>query len=889
MANGDISNQLAGVGDGLDRFLEALDSASYKLGSNAALQATQARAAQKMKDQDLRVKKKLDKIEADHAKQLKAMQPVYKKLFTGIKDEIKQRTLLSKGMKDMSKSMTEFSKKALGGLGKAISVMGKAGILGAMVASVKLIADGLLRSDAAMAKLSGRMGMTRKELSGVRTEARGAQDAMSLMGITMEQSLETAGNLVQAFGSVKYVTNDLIQTTIKLESAYGLASDQAANLVETLTRANQGAQEFVDTVGAKAAAAGVATSLVMRDLASQTQKLSIYGERGNDAMINMAINLAKAGTSMKAFDGMESAFADTETIADNMGKITARWGTQLTKDYGSHVEMWHKMAMGGEEQAALIETMTKSLAANFSITEKGLVNQHTGQRVGIKFAKELAGAHGMELEAMTRIIKERDEYNELVEEERKKGAKSFKAWKASEKIKEDKRKKEAAKQEEIIKDQMTMVKRLTAIWDGLYSSLSEQLSLIFGVDGDTRNGIDRIGDALKSALDLSNFANDVNKDKGGWGYAIGKRVRAVFKDALAKVFPDFAKDVEGEGGGVGGFFKALLNKIQKVLVPKISNALADVFKHLFPKLSAEISAEGGGFGGFIQVMGDKIFIAIKDGIGKALDWAKNKVSEITGFSPEVVGGAGKAIAAVSGVVLAGKAALGVFHKTKQLFGMEASRENVGLTKDKAMWVKNVGGGGGLVNELMNVGGGGGGDTDGKGGKKPKGKLGRLFAPLKKMGKIFTKGGAFAKLFSIGGPAAGGIAKSLLRRAPILGAGLGALDVISGAVQRTQATTEEQKDIAEKQMATGIGGAGGAIVGGAIGTAILPGIGTAIGAALGGWLGGEGAGIVQENWDAIVSSFTSGIDKFTGWIDSGYETLKSIAQAFDWEKIKNYLI
>ena len=62
------------------------------MGSNAALQATQARAAQKMKDQDIRIKKKLDKIEADHAKQIKMMQPVYKKLWTGIKDEVKQRS-----------------------------------------------------------------------------------------------------------------------------------------------------------------------------------------------------------------------------------------------------------------------------------------------------------------------------------------------------------------------------------------------------------------------------------------------------------------------------------------------------------------------------------------------------------------------------------------------------------------------------------------------------------------------------------------------------------------------------------------------------------------------------------------------------------------------------
>ena len=64
----DIGNQLEGVGEGLDRFLEALDEAGYKLGSNAALAAAQARAAQKMKDQDLRFKKKLDKIEKEMRK-----------------------------------------------------------------------------------------------------------------------------------------------------------------------------------------------------------------------------------------------------------------------------------------------------------------------------------------------------------------------------------------------------------------------------------------------------------------------------------------------------------------------------------------------------------------------------------------------------------------------------------------------------------------------------------------------------------------------------------------------------------------------------------------------------------------------------------------------------
>ena len=85
----DIGNQLEGVGEGLDRFLEALDDASYSLGSNAALQATQARAAKKIKDQEAKQQKKIAKLEKFKAKLLKDAQPFHKKLLFGMRDEIK--------------------------------------------------------------------------------------------------------------------------------------------------------------------------------------------------------------------------------------------------------------------------------------------------------------------------------------------------------------------------------------------------------------------------------------------------------------------------------------------------------------------------------------------------------------------------------------------------------------------------------------------------------------------------------------------------------------------------------------------------------------------------------------------------------------------------------
>ena len=79
----DIGNQLTDLEGGLERFLEALDNASFKMGSNAALESVQARAAFKMADQEARFKKKLKKEAKNGMKKTK--QDVFKECLHEVK------------------------------------------------------------------------------------------------------------------------------------------------------------------------------------------------------------------------------------------------------------------------------------------------------------------------------------------------------------------------------------------------------------------------------------------------------------------------------------------------------------------------------------------------------------------------------------------------------------------------------------------------------------------------------------------------------------------------------------------------------------------------------------------------------------------------------------
>ena len=581
----DIGNQLEGASDGLGRFLDALDTASMKMGSNAAIEAKVAR------DQ-LRSKAKITKQDKEHLKRL---------------------TETNKNMKLFNKNLTDFGKKILGGLGKSITNIAKAGVLGGMVGAVKLITDGLLKSDAAMAKLAGRVGMTRKELSGVKDEAAKAQVNMNLFGVTTEQSLAAAGNLVEAFGNVNMVTGKTIENAMRLEKVYGLSSTAAANLVEHMSRANMEARSFIDNIANKASAAGVSVSLVMRDVASRTQQMAMHGERGVDAMVKMAVVAAKAGTNMKDAFGDGAAFGDMGTITKNMGELESRFGG-ISDAIGRPDEVWAAFFEGGEAMADKQEDITKALAKQLDYSkEKGFIDKE-GRKVEAGWIKFLASSLDRDIESMGRMIKEQDKLDNMNADERK-------AY-----DKQQKKEVNALDREnQILKDQQTIIERLSNIWTGLYNTLAAQLNEVLSPARIIafRASIEKMGEALKRALSLNTFAEDI--EKGGWAKALGSRVSGVLKLAIQEAFG--VKDVDmGAIAKIAGGMAALGG------VVKVMSAL----KGTWANPMVVTMAGGGGVGG----AGPKV----RGAAGTAYDTARGR-------------GAGRVAAATSAAKQAGKGSM----------------------------------------------------------------------------------------------------------------------------------------------------------------------------------------------------------------------------------------
>ena len=582
----DIGNQLEGVGDGLDRFLDALDDASYKLGSNAALQATQARAAKKMQAQDIRFKKRLDKIETDHAKQIKTMQPVYKKLWTGIKDEVKQRSLLSKGMMDMSKATKNFATQmAKGGMSKGFSMIkgaAKAGIVGALILGVKVLIDGLLKIDKSMATLVKATGRARAGLEGMMNEVVKTETAMGTLGVNLMVATKEAANLSQQFGMLDKVTTDVIQTSLGLQMAYGVSAESAGQLLVTMDRIGKSTEEFVSNLAVKAVKAGVNVSLVMRDMSSHAQQYAMYNERAQQAMENMAIQSARTGGSLDDIKNISDAYSSVEGIAENVGRVGTFFGKEAAAALGdprnaymmAEQDMWtdlqknHDKAFKSEFKIQTATNGLISVSNDLRREERKIIEAATGESILVLQNRALENAYLEKQGPLTEEIaknlfdealnaEQRLESNrmimdiqksmvskkqltkfrtlqELTDPNIKENAKALRLIQAEVKARREEAR-EAANMNEIIKQSQTIVERFKNIFSGIWGEFTTQMSIAFGMDDrgeDSAMGkVESFAEKIRGLLQLDTLAADIE----------GKGFVGALEDRLAPLFKYVAK------------------------------------------------------------------------------------------------------------------------------------------------------------------------------------------------------------------------------------------------------------------------------------------------------------------------------------------------------------
>lgn len=267
--------------------------------------------------------------------------------------------------------------------------MAAAGILGAAgVAAAVLLGRQFNQIEKSSIAISKATGLTGKDLEGVRTSMRVAQDASYQLGISMEESASASSALVTSLGDFRKITPELIKQTTVLAKFTGASAEEAGKFVGTLTKgfgkSAEDVDKFVDGIATFATREGVNARKVLGDIVSDTNLMSIYMSRGEDALKRAAVQAAKMGMSLSETQGVSEAFLDLEGGAELVGQINMYTGGSLNA-----LEMFNLAAK------------------NDTVGIMNRLNQAFSTPQGIRFiedmpglAKQFAGQFGMNLKQL---------------------------------------------------------------------------------------------------------------------------------------------------------------------------------------------------------------------------------------------------------------------------------------------------------------------------------------------------------------------------------------------------------------------------------------------------------------------------------------------------------
>jgi hypothetical protein len=163
-----------------------------------------------------------------------------------------------------------------------------------------------------------------------------AQISTFALGFAFEGAEEAAKGLSKEFGGLKDVSFKTQLDTNLMATNMGISGAEAANVVGSFARMNDGsaatAMDMAATTKAMGKAAGVPIDSLMKDVAGSTKAFAEYGKDGGINIAKAAVAAAKMGVSMDSMTKVTDSLLDFETSINSEMELGAMMGKQLNLD-----------------------------------------------------------------------------------------------------------------------------------------------------------------------------------------------------------------------------------------------------------------------------------------------------------------------------------------------------------------------------------------------------------------------------------------------------------------------------------------------------------------------------------------------------------------------------
>jgi hypothetical protein len=244
---------------------------------------------------------------------------------------LEAQNVMAKSYGQMTKTQKQFLEKQLavydgikdtiGGILETASLL-TSNLMGAMGAAVMGVGMGLDKWGKSVRSFGGYVDS--------------AQISTFALGFAFKDAEETAKGLSKEFGGLKDVSFSTQLNANLMATNMGISGAEAANVVGSFARMNDGsaatAMDMAATTKAMGKAAGVPIDSLMKDVAGSSKAFAEYGKDGGLNIAKAAVAAAKLGVGMDSLTKVTDSLLDFETSINSEMELGAMLGKQLNLD-----------------------------------------------------------------------------------------------------------------------------------------------------------------------------------------------------------------------------------------------------------------------------------------------------------------------------------------------------------------------------------------------------------------------------------------------------------------------------------------------------------------------------------------------------------------------------
>ena len=278
------------------------------------------------------------------------------------------------------------------------------GMLGPMIAIVAIIAiAGKLAKMfyGGIAETRKEFGLTFKSAATLQATLNATTMEFKMMGVSAEDVKAGAQGIMDNLGGIGQVTRANLQTFASLNATLGLSGESAGVLASQMMAVGAGSIEAVgaqlESVGALAAANGVAPAKVLEDVAGASEAFANFAKDGGENVFKAAISARKLGISMETVAGTADALLDFESSINAQMEASMLTGRNINTDKA------RELALAGDLDGMQRE-ITKQIGSAAEYEKLNVVQR-----------KSLAAAFGVSVSELGKMVTNQDKLNNMTE------------------------------------------------------------------------------------------------------------------------------------------------------------------------------------------------------------------------------------------------------------------------------------------------------------------------------------------------------------------------------------------------------------------------------------------------------------------------------------------